>query len=302
MSGYSCQVSVIIPTYNRPELLRACLRSVAALAGDRSQLEVIVVDDGSRVPCESVVREVLQGMRYVYLRQENSGPAAARNSGASCAGGQYLAFLDDDCRLSRDWLQKLGGELDGVAMLAGRTVNGLEGNLFSAASQDLVEYLYLYFNSGHPDARFVTSNNMIVPAAGYRRIGGFSPLFTRAAAEDREFCDRWLQEGFAIRYVPTVVVEHFHAMTLAGFLRQHYNYGRGAQTYHECRRMRGGGAVGMEPLRFYLDLMVYPVNKRRTLRSWLLACCLMLSQVGNVIGFFAGMVPRKHSRTAKSAL
>lgn len=125
MNGFPCQVSVIVPTYNRSELLRDCLRSVAALDGDRSLLEVIVVDDGSRMPCEPVVREAMEGMRVRYLRQENSGPAAACNTGASCAGGQYLAFLDDDCRLSRDWLQSLGGELDGSAMLAGRTVNGL---------------------------------------------------------------------------------------------------------------------------------------------------------------------------------
>src|SRR5579862_985338 len=84
--------SVVIPTYNRADLLREALASV-----DRQEcreFELIVVDDGSTEDLSSVAAEY-QG-RAKFLRQENAGPSAARNYGVRAANGEYVAFLDSD--------------------------------------------------------------------------------------------------------------------------------------------------------------------------------------------------------------
>jgi hypothetical protein len=84
--------SVVIPTYNRADLLRQALESV--FRQEFRDFEVIVVDDGSRED-QSEVMEEYRG-RITFLRQENAGPGAARNRGAAVARGEYLAFLDSD--------------------------------------------------------------------------------------------------------------------------------------------------------------------------------------------------------------
>lgn len=85
-------VSVVIPTYNRPILLRETLRSVAAQT--YPSFEIVVVDDGSITPgVKDVCRAVPQCR---YLHQDNAGRSAARNFGAKQARGDLLAFVDDD--------------------------------------------------------------------------------------------------------------------------------------------------------------------------------------------------------------
>ncbi|MBI3997032.1 MAG: glycosyltransferase [Candidatus Omnitrophica bacterium] len=85
-------VSVVIPTFNRAAMLREALESV--FHQTVKSFEVIVVDDGSTDDTSRVVKSFAHGI--VYLRQENQGVAAARNSGIKAAKGRYIAFLDSD--------------------------------------------------------------------------------------------------------------------------------------------------------------------------------------------------------------
>ena len=98
-------VSVIVPTYNRPERLRAALDSV-----NRQQyrdFEVIVVNDGT-IPVESVVSDVNQAGRITLVNHDrNRGLAASRNTGLRLAKGVYIAYLDDDDRFLPDHLGTL---------------------------------------------------------------------------------------------------------------------------------------------------------------------------------------------------
>ena len=101
-------VSVILPTYNRRELLPRALASV--LGQTRPPDEVMVVDDGSTDETERLVRRDFSEVRY--LRQENRGVAAARNHGIQEARGEWLAFLDSD----DEWLPgKLEKQMNALA-------------------------------------------------------------------------------------------------------------------------------------------------------------------------------------------
>lgn len=97
--------SIIIPTYGRPEQLARCLDAITRLEYPRSAFEVIVVDDGSEMSPEDTVRHFELSIEVKLFIQEHAGPAAARNKGAREAKGQFLAFTDDDCKPSPEWLQ-----------------------------------------------------------------------------------------------------------------------------------------------------------------------------------------------------
>ena len=87
----SSQVSVVIPSYNCANYLRAALESV--LAQSYRPFEIIVIDDGSTDETQELIRDYPQ---VIYVRQENSGPSRARNTGVRRAQGRYIAFLDAD--------------------------------------------------------------------------------------------------------------------------------------------------------------------------------------------------------------
>lgn len=102
------QVSVIIPTYNRAQVLGRAIQSV--LDQTLPAQEIIVVDDGSS---DNTARLMLESFpQCIYLQQPNRGVSAARNTGIAAASGEWLAFLDSD----DEWLPgKLAAQRDLLA-------------------------------------------------------------------------------------------------------------------------------------------------------------------------------------------
>ncbi len=286
-SHSSVRFSIIIPTYNRPGPLAACLESLTQLAYPRTEFEVFVIDDGSVSDTERVVAPFRQRLPVTLLREQHVGPSGARNAGAARARGAYLAFTADDCTAAPSWL----GELDAVlatqpdAAVGGSVRNGLPGNPYSSASQHLLDYLYTRFNTDPGRARFFTPNNLSVPARQYAALGGFDVAFVEASGEDRDFCDRWLARGFAMRSAPAAVVYHHHPLTLAGFWRLQMNYGRGSFRYHRQRAARMGSARWLEPPGFYLDLLGYPLRVGGGRRALASVGLVALAQIAIAAGF-----------------
>ncbi len=284
--------SVIVPTQNRVDSIRDCLRALAGLSYPHDLFEVIVVDDGGddgwRLETELVSPDLGARMQVRLVRQAPSGPAAARNHGASVARGEYLAFSDDDCAPTAEWLSELECALrsNPHALVGGRVVNGLDQNPYSTASQLLIDYLCAeYTYKGQP--RFLTSNNLALSREAFVRLGGFDETFPLPAAEDRELAEHWRQCGGEIVYRPDAVVRHLHRLTLSGFLRQHFHYGRGAHRFRRICNKNGWARIPTDPLRFYFGLLVFPLKRgsQRSISPFLLIILFVVSQLAGVAGY-----------------
>lgn len=99
MGGRSELVSVVIPTYNRGEILEGAIATVQSQIYD--PIEIIVVDDGSTDHTPEIAEQYEDEIRYIRF-DENRGANAARNAGIEAATGEYVAFLDTDDRWKAD--------------------------------------------------------------------------------------------------------------------------------------------------------------------------------------------------------
>ena len=281
--------SIIVPTYNRPRQIVLCLEALSRINYPYRSFEVIVVDDGSRLPVQIFISPFVDKVNLTIITQENAGPSAARNAGAKVAKGDFLAFTDDDCVPSPDWLQTLSlrFKTSPECAIVGRSVNALADNLFDTASQMLIEYLHAYYNQDPNQARFIISNNLSLPTKQFHNVGGFDTIFSNAGGEDREFCEHWRHYGYRAIYAPEVLVYHAHGLTFSSFWRQHFNYGRGAFLFRQkClhnRRQR----IRLEPLTFYLKLLSYPSFHNRNQPALRLPFLLLISQVANALGYLS---------------
>jgi GT2 family glycosyltransferase len=294
--------SVVIPTFNRPLALQRCLRALCRQSYAEPFELIVVNDGGSALP--DFPMPPRESVRLLLLHQPNSGPAAARNLGAGHAKGKFLAFTDDDCEPSVDWLDELSRNLraDPLAMVGGRSVNALAGNSCSAASQLLIDFLYaFYVRDGLP--QFFTSNNIAVARGAFTDIGRFDEHFPLPAAEDREFCARWRTAGRRAIYAPGAVIHHYHDLTPTRFFLQHFQYGRGACQFRRRRAQLSGERIRLESLAFYLNLVGYPLRSGTgsavdRLEQTML---FLVSQIANAAGFFSERLWSDGSAQRKAA-
>jgi glycosyltransferase involved in cell wall biosynthesis len=178
--------SVVIPVYNRANLLSETLQSV--LLQTEQDFEIVVVDDGSDDDPETVVK-ALCDPRIGFIRQDNGGGGKARNTGIDAAKGQFIAFLDSDDRFLPHHLATMRRLLEGKARTgayarfivdrgAGRTF--LKPPRAIAEGEDMATYLLC-------DRGFLATSTIVVPAELARKIRFHENL---PAAEDTDFAIR----------------------------------------------------------------------------------------------------------------
>ena len=192
------RVSVVVPTHQRPELLRRCLRALLQQSIGPQAYEIVVVDDGRQDAVRALVRALVheQAQRpdapaLRYLRPHGHGPASARNVGWRAARAPLIAFTDDDTIAHPDWLAQgeaaLRARPDWPA-LGGRVLVPLEGGPSRAPSD------HERMTQGLQQAEFVTAN-AFVRRAELARLGGFDERFRRAWREDSDLQFRLLQQA-----------------------------------------------------------------------------------------------------------
>lgn len=109
MHDQSIKISVIIPTYNRPDNLKRLLVSLSFQNYPLDEVQVIVVDDGSNVQYTGLAQE-MNALGAIFLHQENQGEAIARNNGVAASIGELLIFLDDDMEVTPGYINAMVDE------------------------------------------------------------------------------------------------------------------------------------------------------------------------------------------------
>jgi GT2 family glycosyltransferase len=198
-------VSVIIPHLNQTGDLAACLNSLAVQSLDRAQFEIIVVDNGSSALPQPIV-DAHPGTRL--LQEPTPGPGPARNTGVAAACGEIVAFIDADCRAHPNWLE---AALRAVRSSPDRTIFGGDVRIWRddqtrytaiEAYESVFAYLQKMYIEQHG---FSGTGNLMARRADFAAIGPFSGI---QMAEDIEWGQRARAAGFAIKYVPDMIVYH----------------------------------------------------------------------------------------------
>ena len=300
--------SVVVPTFKRPERLRACVAAIAALDYPRDRLELVVVDDGSPVPLDDAVAAARGDLDVRLIRQDNAGPATARNRGAAEARHEYLAFTDDDCLPRPDWLRAFAAAFttNPDAMLGGRFANGLPRNNASVASHTVTDLIYEIAETngqgtGPNGAWLFVTACLAVPRRLFLEVGGFDESFPLAAAEDFDFCHHYQHHGHPAAYVPAAVVDHYHAMNLRQFWRQHYGYGRGMLQFRRRAKARLGCEAERKIGPFQIRLAARLLRNLRGPRSVVNGLYVGVSQVAIIAGALreARAIDKPESRREK---
>lgn len=218
--------SFIVPVYNRPDEVDELLDSLTrqTLTG----FEVIVVEDGSAVPCAEVCRKYADRLDLHYFDKPNSGPGQSRNYGVERALGEYVIILDSDVVLPEDYLQAVDDELR-------RSPADAFGGPDSAHSsftdtQKAISYsMTSFFTTGgirggkkKLDKFYPRSFNMGIRREVYQRLGGFSRM---RFGEDIDFSIRIFKAGCRCRLFPEAWVWHKRRTDFRKFFRQVYNSG-----------------------------------------------------------------------------
>lgn len=220
-------VSVIVPTYNRSAIAAKTLSSLGAVQAPRGGFEVIVVDDGSSEDhAVALQRSVGELQNATLVRRVNGGPAAARNSGIREAASPLIAFLDDDCSPSADWLARLLGPFD-----AGDASLGAVGGRVAPAPPETRVQRFCsaieYATGTQPIFENASTQNCCYRRDVLEQVGAFDEGFRRPGGDDPDLSFRTTQAGFRLEYVPEAVVYHSELQTYRDFLRHMYHRGLG---------------------------------------------------------------------------
>ncbi len=218
--------SIIIPVYNRPDEVDELLNSLTQQTVH--DFEVIVIEDGSSVTCEHVVKRYEQQLNIRYFNKPNSGPGQTRNYGAERSSGEYLLILDSDCILPPGYLAAIEEELKRQPADAFGGPDRAHASFTS--TQKAINYaMTSFFTTGgirggkkKMDKFYPRSFNMGLKADVYRALGGFSKM---RFGEDIDLSIRIFKGGYSCRLFPEAWVWHKRRTDLKKFFKQVYNSG-----------------------------------------------------------------------------
>jgi glycosyltransferase involved in cell wall biosynthesis len=204
MPAVTVEVSVVVPTFKRPQLLDRCLAALVAQTFNPSAYEVVIADDAASDSTRRLVedwrsrcQQTGPAIHYLPVRDAH-GPAAARNAGWRFARGKVIAFTDDDCIPEPEWLAAGTRAIrDGAIGVSGRVVVPLP--------EDPTDYERNA--AGLASAEFVTANCFYLRSA-LEAVDGFDERFAMAWREDSDLWLTLMGRGATLVSAEDAVVIH----------------------------------------------------------------------------------------------
>lgn len=218
--------SVIVPVYNRPNEVDELLQSLTNQSS--KNFEVIVVEDGSSIPCKDVVEKYSQELNVSYFFKENSGPGTTRNYGAQKAKADYLIFFDSDCIIPSHYFDEVEREQNENPVDAFGGPDKAHDS-FTDIQKAINYSMTSFFTTGgirggskKLDKFYPRSFNMGISSSAFEKTGGFSKM---RFGEDVDLSLRIVNLGFKTRLFQNSFVYHKRRTDFRKFYRQVYNSG-----------------------------------------------------------------------------
>ena len=225
----SCPISVVIPARNEERRIREVIEALVSQAVDATELEVIVVDDGSMDRTRTIAAEAGATVMSVTKPGDSGNPGRARNRGAAASRGDPIVFLDADCIVAKDWLAGLlAAHARGAAVVGGSLA--LPAGLAAIARCDY--YCGWYLIHPRAPAGWVPHHpppNLSVRRAAFLSTSGFAsdpPL--AYSNEERGWQGQLLAAGHRIYFEPRAIAFHHNRPGFMNLLRRHYRWGYGS--------------------------------------------------------------------------
>ena len=234
--------SIIVPVFNRPDEVDELLQSLCSQK--LKDFEVIIVEDGSTIPCKDVCDKYANILDLHYYYKENSGPGQSRNYGAERAKGDWLIVLDSDVVLPEEYLEAVNAHLQNQGEKVTTPLSperGVGGEAafggpdashpsFTSVQKAISYSMTSFFTTGgirggkgkKLDKFFPRSYNMGIRREVYQELGGFSKM---RFGEDIDFSYRIVEAGYKTALIPEAWVWHKRRTDFRKFFRQVYNSG-----------------------------------------------------------------------------
>jgi glycosyltransferase involved in cell wall biosynthesis len=199
------RTSVIIPTYNRADLVDRLLSSFTRQTHPVLEYEIILVDDGSTDHTEAIAskwRTVLPNLRYFRL-EKNKGQSAAHNKGLHESSGEYLLFTDDDCIPDPNWIAVMSAALTEHPVIAGAVHT--DSTKYTVISENISQFHPFQYGMKARRVEYIAGANMGFRREVFDKAGCFQ---VNNPIPDMELIMRVQQSGFPIWFQPESIVLH----------------------------------------------------------------------------------------------
>lgn len=220
--------SLIIPVFNRPEEIEELLHSLL-LQNYKSSFEVVIVEDGSTLPCQEIVEKFQSKLDVSYYFKPNSGPGDSRNFGMNKAKGDYFIIFDSDCIIPANYLS----EVDKALHLHFTDCFGGPDKAMDSFSdvQKAINFAMTSFittggirgGSEKIDKFQPRSFNMGLSNKAFKASGGFGKIHP---GEDPDLSIRLWELGFKTKLIPEAFVYHKRRIDWSKFYKQVNKFGK----------------------------------------------------------------------------